>query len=147
MNGSNQNAAGDQCWKERAKVMIEGEWLADAVRGGHSVLHRRNLYSSDFVPVESIATWEEFKQIVRGEFPDKRWIFRGHSNSSWRLETSLERAVLRLIDEGPNRSPRESYVVAHPNELEPSCHRLCRMRQCCGRSISARPTGTSSFAS
>jgi len=49
-----------------------------------------------FIKEEIISDWEELKRLIDGHISDdaeyyKSWIFRGQSNSKWKLSTGLER--------------------------------------------------------
>ena len=60
-------------------------------------------------------TWKQFQDLVNARFFDRQWVFRGQSQCDWRLETSLERAVVRYREGEPDGS----YPVSHPNKFEP----------------------------
>ena len=38
-----------------------------------------------------VSTWDEYDSLV-GKLPQNQWLYRGHHEASWRLETSLYRA-------------------------------------------------------
>lgn len=43
----------------------------------------------------TLQSWDEFDAAV-GEMPFRRWLFRGHADASWKLETSLYRLFTDL---------------------------------------------------
>jgi FRG domain len=43
---------------------------------------------------DPITSWKELVEVFEKSFNRWGWLFRGHSDGNWRLETSLERAVL-----------------------------------------------------
>jgi hypothetical protein len=96
-------------WAE--KLNLIRNWDID--RDGQ-LIHRRNF--DTFVTVKEVANWEEW-QALMARFRDMQWLFRGHLNWRWRLEPSLERAVVRYIDDAPNQSPTEHWMQ-HPNLTE-----------------------------
>ena len=91
-------------------------FLSDAEHSGNVPIHREAF--KNFVAVEEPCTWDDFQHLVTSRFLGDRWAFRGHADSRWRLETSLERAVLRYRKAAPDQPPIESYVVSHPNKFE-----------------------------
>jgi hypothetical protein len=76
------------------------------------LVHRQNF--EKFIGILEVNTWKQFHDLVSTRFFDKQWVFRGQSQC-WRLETSLERAVLRYR----KGEPAGSYPVSHPNKFEP----------------------------
>jgi hypothetical protein len=90
--------------------------LNEPVSDGIPPIHRTNF--EKFVHLEEVSTWDQFQYLLNTRFRGNEWVFRGHSDSGWRLETSLERAVLRHVTQESNQPPIEHYLPRHPNQYE-----------------------------
>jgi hypothetical protein len=103
-----------QPWTEKAGRITD---LIEAVehRLGGSWTQRKDFEM--FVDIENIGTWDDVKTALQSRFGEKRWVFRGQSKNLWRLETSLERAVLRRRVDSSGQT-FESYITSHPNNFE-----------------------------
>ena len=80
-----------QDWSERIEHLIRN-W--ENRRGAAPMIHRVNF--EKFIVVDTVTSWENFELLLK-EFDEGDWIFRGHANAEWRLETSLERATLKSL--------------------------------------------------
>jgi len=93
-------------------------------------IQRQNFIAA--VAIKNIATWDEFLGLV-SQFQGESWVFRGQSDSNWRLDTSLERAVIRHRTAGADRSPVENNITEHPNDFErdllPAVQQIATMSQ------------------
>ncbi len=69
-------------------------------------------------PVVHIATWEQFEKEIDKK-PYRNWIFRGQSNASWKLESSLYRlfADIQKIIEASKGKPRRFSRIGHERQL------------------------------
>lgn len=94
------------------KLRLISEWSAE--RDG-PLIHRQNFET--FVAVKEVRTWDQWLSLLTNEFQDMKWIFRGQSKSDWRLEPSLERAVVRHAETTPGASLTEHWM-AHPKDFE-----------------------------
>jgi len=102
-------------WVEKAHILREPRQSVEQRIGG-SWTKRKDFEM--FVDIESVKTWDEINAALDSRFSDKRWVYRGQSNAGWRLETSLERSILRhRIDESSGQA-FESYIGSHPNNFE-----------------------------
>lgn len=52
---------------------------------------------TDYATILRIGDWHQFQTFVHVQAPGDNWIFRGQSDSSWRLRPSLERVALYPI--------------------------------------------------
>ena len=61
--------------------------------------------------VHEVRDWDHFQEIWETRFRRKRgrWYFRGQLNSSWTLQTTLERLLLRVRERVPNAEPYPRY--------------------------------------
>src|SRR5260370_31569637 len=108
-------------WAEVMQRLVESWHLENPVHP----IQRQNFLAA--VGIKKVATWDEFKGLVNDQFPGELWVFRGQSDSSWRLDTSLERAVIRHRPLGPDGGTFESYITRHPNDFE--CYLLQEVQQ------------------
>jgi hypothetical protein len=105
----------NQPWAEKAQILRDLRQAVEQHRGG-SWTKRKDFEM--FVDIESVKTWDEVNTALHSRFSDKRWVFRGQSNAGWRLETSLERSILRRRIEGSGGQSFESYITPHPSNFE-----------------------------
>jgi len=99
---------GSSAWADTLRALVSAD-----IGQIPPLVHRRNF--EKFVGIVAVDTWKQFQDLVSARFFDKQWVFRGQSQYDWRLETSLERAVVRYREGEPDGS----YPVSHPNKFEP----------------------------
>jgi hypothetical protein len=90
---------------------------------GIDVRHRDQFHR--YVDVQSVRTWGEIQEFLNGPLGESGWLFRGQPDrcafgSYCRLDTSLERAVLRYRKVEGELQPIPSYICSHPNKFEKS---------------------------
>jgi hypothetical protein len=105
----------DSEWRERAQTVVE-TWKRDTKdRIADPLIHRSRFDS--FVATAQAATWDELLHFLNESCRGGSWIFRGQARTDWRLETTLERAVLTQI---PLRDPAGGAVSYFPARMGPS---------------------------
>jgi hypothetical protein len=104
----------------------EGDWAERVRRFVNEYdeqANRRPLIHPDnfdlFVETRTVASWRQFQEVFGPFFQQRSWVFRGHHNSAYRLETALERACCRTfrltgdpLDFGP------TWALWMPNKFE-----------------------------
>lgn len=61
-----------------------------------------------------VKTFEELRDLIENQIPDlENYVFRGHSNASWRLETTLDRLITHARVTGAKQGDLETFVKAH----------------------------------
>lgn len=69
--------------------------------------------TNEIWPVEEIETWENFEKAISGNLY-REWLYRGHSEVEWKLESSL----YRLFNDTLAISPRKRFAKdSHEEEL------------------------------
>jgi hypothetical protein len=99
----------DDWWADRLRSITE--WNAEC---DGPLIQRKNF--DTFVRVEKVNSWDEWQNLLNVQFQNLEWLFRGHSRVDWRLETSLERAVVRHAEVIPG-GPLIEHWMAHPHVL------------------------------
>lgn len=61
-----------------------------------------------------VKTFEELRDLIENEIHDiGEYVFRGQSNASWKLETTLDRLIRHARMTGAKQGPLEPFVKAH----------------------------------
>jgi hypothetical protein len=107
---------GDINWRTKIEELGRG-WDIE-LQG--ELLHRKNF--EKFIEVHYTSSWRDVQDLLSNRFNGPEWVFRGQPNCTpsgvrCRLETSLERAVVRCILNDQNRHILH-YASDHPNRFE-----------------------------